>query len=99
MYDGLYYGSVLICLACCVIDLLSGNFARAATAGTILFILFCIGVRAIARENREMKERIARYKEWYPGHPDAWYKYRIERSLDSPDIYYAQCKKEIEIMK
>ncbi len=42
MYDGIYYVTLLITIVCGFIDLMSGNFARAATAGTVLFILACI---------------------------------------------------------
>ena len=99
MYDGIFLGAFLIFLACAVIDLTSGNFARAGAAGTILFIVLCIGLGSVSRDHREKKERIERLKKWCPGHPDAYYKHRVTNNLDGGDVFAAMYKKEVAILK
>ncbi len=99
MYDGIYYVTLLITIVCGFIDLMSGNFARAATAGTVLFILACIGVRAVIRDNQFTKQRIEALKKWYPNETEAWYRNRIQLNFDGLDIQYAAQQKKIAKLK
>lgn len=99
MYEGLYWGALLICIACGVIDLMSGDFARAATAGTILFIMACFGIRSMIHESRFTKQRIEALKKWYPDETEDWYRNRIRLNFDGGDIQYAAKQKKIEKLK
>ena len=58
MYDGFWGVSLLILLVLAVIDLMSGEFARAATAGTILFIILCCAFHSEGKKKDATKERI-----------------------------------------
>ena len=99
MFEGFWVVSLMVVLVLGVIDLMSGDTARAGTAGTILFILLCIAIRAIVKDNEMEKKRIAALKKWYPDRTDAWYRNRIQHNFDGPDIAYASQLKRIEFLK
>lgn len=96
MYDGIFYGTLIITVAFCFIGLLSGNFASAATSATILFIIIFAVARKVHRENDEMRKRLEEYKKWCPGKTDEEYRRDIERNRDYEFIAFKKYRQRIE---
>ena len=99
LYDGFWGVSLLILLVLAVIDLMSGDFARAATAGTILFIILCWAFHSEGKKKDATKERIEALKRWYPDKPESWYRQKVAMNMDGADIAYAARLKRIELLK
>lgn len=99
MYDGIFIVALLMTIVGGVIDLMSGNFARAATAAIILLILTGIGIRAVIKDNQLTKQRIEALKRWCPDKPEYWYRERIRLNFDGADIQYASQQKRIAKLK
>ena len=97
--DGLYVGAWLIFLACSVIDLLSGNFAR---AGAVIVVWLIIGLVALCRwDNKRMDKRrnVERLRKYYPELSDAELKMRVENHHTGGDIMWAIQEQERQKME
>ena len=77
----------------CVIDLMSGNFSRAATGGTILAIaliwIICRVTSDLRAEREKLQKNLDEYKRWYPDQPESWARYRISIGMRDEDLRWA----------
>ncbi len=83
--EGFWVGTVILFLVTSVIDLLSGNFGRAATAGTLL--VFCVIMLAHSSNKRKNdpneKTIMDFYHKEYPGWTDEQiYAYRRQKQKE-----------------
>ena len=88
MAEGFYIGTAIIFFVMCVIDMMSGNFARAMTGGTVALIAIILIVRRGIKGEQEIRRRMDFIAKYEPGKDEAWLRNAVMHDYDHSPAFY-----------